>query len=53
MGELAAREDDGDVNCCAVELGFMHVGNGRFCWGGGVEKDVGGATICHNYKKHD
>lgn len=42
---LAAGEDDGDVDCCAVDLGLVHVGYG----GLGVkflgEEDVGCAAV--------
>ena len=45
LGEAAAGEDDGDVYLCAVELGFVHFGDGAL---GRVDfgvEDVGGAAV--------
>ena len=49
-GELAAMEYNGDVDGCAVDLGFVHVCNGCFGVGLVVEEDVCGSAVCTNYR---
>jgi len=44
-GELAAGEHDRDVDDCAVDLGFVHVGNGGFGVGFALVEDVGCAAV--------
>jgi len=50
--ELAAREDDGDGDDCAVELRFVHVRDGVFGVRGRVVEDVGCAAVCHELAVH-
>lgn len=45
-GEFAAGKDDGDVDDGAVELGFVHVGDGGFGIGFVDVQDVGCAAVC-------
>lgn len=44
-GHLAARQDDGDVDCCAVDLGLVHVGYGGLGVGLVREEDVSCAAV--------
>lgn len=46
--EFAAGEDDADGDDGAVELGFVHVGDGGFGGGGGGVDYVGGAAVGHD-----
>lgn len=43
--KFAAGKDDGDVDHCAVDLGFVHVGDGSLSVSLGGIEDVGGAAI--------
>lgn len=46
--EFTTGQDDGDVDDGAVELGFMHVRDGRFGLAGGVVENVGCASVRHD-----